>query len=90
VKGEMSIIQEGCVIGFDRENQLIIIMPRSGDGSRLEWGNGDDKKLVTFLSDDNDFRRLVDIIADTHGLVYVKDDFERSYGPAYLLVKEKK
>jgi hypothetical protein len=78
----------GCVIGFYRDERLIVLMPESGNGKRIRWPNGDDKNPAPkCVQTEKDFRQIVELFAEMLNLRAVKDDFERSYGPAYRLIE---
>ncbi len=88
IDGQELILGPGCVIGFYREERYIVLMPRSGDGNRFRWPNGDVKRQAPMcVRTEQDFHEVVLLIAATLGLRAEKDHFVRSYGPAYRLVE---
>jgi hypothetical protein len=86
--GQEIVLGPGCVIGFHRDNRYIVLTPRSGSGERIKWPNGDDKNIApSCVRTEQDFHDIVQLFAKMLGLRAVKDEFKRSYGPAYRLVE---
>jgi hypothetical protein len=86
--GQEFVLGPGCVIGFYRKEKYIVLMSKSGDGSRLKWQNDDDKRFApACVQTEQDFYEIVKLIAAVMGLRAEKDSFERTYGPAYLLIE---
>jgi hypothetical protein len=88
IDGKEINLGPGCVIGFYRDERLIVLMPESGNGKRIRWANGDDKNPAPrCVRTEKDFRNIVELFAEMLGLRAVEDNFKRSYGPAYRLIE---
>lgn len=89
--GQNVDLSQGFVIGYYVKERCIVLMPsHSGNGRRIRWPNGDDKRLAPrCVRNENDFYDVVQLIAAILGLRVENDTFERTYGPAYRLERVK-
>ncbi len=63
-------LKKGDIIVFRDEHHYLTLS--EGDGSRIFWPNGDDKRIANFLRNEEDFIFFALILAETHGLLIEK------------------
>ncbi len=75
-------ITTGCGIGWYQQLGCIVI--NNPLGQRMFWPNGDDKKSVSLIKDENDFFAFAEIIAEINGMKIVEAK-RFHYGPMFFL-----
>jgi len=78
-RGRPVVLKKGNLIGPQVRNGCKLLFLGNPDGTRLNWDGGDNKLAADYIRDDQDFRNLVEIIAQTHGFSF------REYRRAHLL-----